>query len=55
MRALFGALIGLVIVWLTCSVFAWDINPGHWGGFLRFWGVMWAIPWGLGGAIVADK
>ncbi len=51
MRAAFLGILGITICYLACSMFAWNLNPGEWGGFLRVWFVGWAIIWGGGGAM----
>ncbi len=54
MRGMIGFLSGLIVVYLTCAALAWDFNPGDWSGFMRFWALCWAIPWGIAGAALGN-
>lgn len=50
MSRFIGAAFGLLVVYLTGALVAWDINPGNWGILWRFWCVGWAIIWMIGSA-----
>ena len=48
MSKLIGAGFGLLVVYLTGALVAWNMNPGDWGILWRFWCVGWAIIWVIG-------
>jgi hypothetical protein len=55
-RYLIGFIIGALIAYLIGATVAWDISPGEWGFFWRFWCLLWVILLGhVGGLIVKDK
>ena len=54
MRILIGVVIGLMIVYFTGTLVAWDFNPGNWSAFWRFWCVCWAIIWSFIGGFICS-
>jgi hypothetical protein len=51
-----GFVIGVLFVYIVGSLVGWDLNPGQWNGFWRFWCVVWALGWGhLFGVFIKDR
>jgi hypothetical protein len=37
----------LLVTYASGTIIAFDLNPGHWGWFLRAWCMVWAVFWGI--------